>query len=561
VAAVLATDLNDKSAFLDAAFKLLTQGHDEGALESLVRCWREWPAPELADVIGLFVTRMTPKLPPITGAGSTSGRDAWLTVCAQHRTATIGRLFEVLPKTTGAFAAERIAALESWPPTPALSAAIARWLESPPFEGKNRARCFVPALKVLEAQRDVRVVPLLRRLTEASNRPWAIRELGLRAWKPLQALTRNAIGWRLPRPPSAAEKACLEQFRLRLIAPKAPDRESVKVSELYAAVFADPDDDTPRLMLADVLQERGDARGEFIALQIARAASGDKVSARERQLLGTWGEEWLGRLAPVLQKTGRVFQRGFLSECRFSSEHPPGELANEPAWGTVTHLDVFFSGQFVTGSSGLMLSPRFGALRHVSGVGDSDLRTICDARKPLPFESLRIAMFSLTPATWALFRDADMLPALTTLGLRSTATSELYGLSFPRLAELFDAPFGGALRNLEVAMLPEHFGELVAIAKQHRLTSLTLLPTSRAFAIRYDAGPRAMVVALDAVNNANLQLAAKAFGSAPRGTFDRVLVTLPGRAKVEREELVQGSHRASLKALRDAVGSTELVFA
>jgi uncharacterized protein (TIGR02996 family) len=41
--------------------------------------------------------------------------------------------------------------------------------------------------------------------------------------------------------------------------------------KLLAEVYASPDDDAPRLVYADWLQERDDPRGEFIALQIARA--------------------------------------------------------------------------------------------------------------------------------------------------------------------------------------------------------------------------------------------------------------------------------------------------
>jgi uncharacterized protein (TIGR02996 family) len=40
---------------------------------------------------------------------------------------------------------------------------------------------------------------------------------------------------------------------------------------LLAAVIANPDDDLPRLVMADALDERGDVRGEFIRLQVAVA--------------------------------------------------------------------------------------------------------------------------------------------------------------------------------------------------------------------------------------------------------------------------------------------------
>src|ERR1043165_4092328 len=63
-----------------------------------------------------------------------------------------------------------------------------------------------------------------------------------------------------------------------------------------------PDDDTPRLVLADWLQDRGDPRGELIALDIERCRlrEGDPRHAelwqRERRLLCEHSFDWLGPL-------------------------------------------------------------------------------------------------------------------------------------------------------------------------------------------------------------------------------------------------------------------------
>jgi uncharacterized protein (TIGR02996 family) len=81
------------------------------------------------------------------------------------------------------------------------------------------------------------------------------------------------------------------------------------------AIREDPEDDTPRLVYADWLEERGDPRGEFIRVQcrLARTAPGDKRAAlqqHERRLLERHQDEWLGSLRPLL--TGWTFRRGFL---------------------------------------------------------------------------------------------------------------------------------------------------------------------------------------------------------------------------------------------------------
>src|SRR5262245_19136870 len=102
---------------------------------------------------------------------------------------------------------------------------------------------------------------------------------------------------------------------------------------LLAAIAADPDDDTPRLVLADYLDERDDPLGEFIRLQMAleplrtrrddpaeelerhKCLAGIPPGAerrdedwpvarqirRERDLLRAHEAEWLGEAAPLEQ--------------------------------------------------------------------------------------------------------------------------------------------------------------------------------------------------------------------------------------------------------------------
>ncbi|MFL5331538.1 MAG: TIGR02996 domain-containing protein [Gemmataceae bacterium] len=83
-----------------------------------------------------------------------------------------------------------------------------------------------------------------------------------------------------------------------------------------AAIRANPDDDIPRLIFADYLDERGDPRGEFIRIQTELAhghpddRQQDTLRARERALLTEHEEEWFGPLAEQLYRGW--FHRGFL---------------------------------------------------------------------------------------------------------------------------------------------------------------------------------------------------------------------------------------------------------
>jgi uncharacterized protein (TIGR02996 family) len=83
------------------------------------------------------------------------------------------------------------------------------------------------------------------------------------------------------------------------------------------AIIEAPDDDTPRLVYSDWLEEQGNnSRAEFIRLQceLARLSEGDPrrptLEARERELLAAYQKEWVG---PFRQWTEAwEFRRGFI---------------------------------------------------------------------------------------------------------------------------------------------------------------------------------------------------------------------------------------------------------
>jgi uncharacterized protein (TIGR02996 family) len=111
------------------------------------------------------------------------------------------------------------------------------------------------------------------------------------------------------------------------------------------AVLDSPDDDNPRLVCADWLDERGDPRGEFIRVQCERAAlpaDDDRVGpleAREFELLERHAADWFGANVRLLQGERGVwvepawplrgfwqFERGFLERGAL----PAGRLLRQP---------------------------------------------------------------------------------------------------------------------------------------------------------------------------------------------------------------------------------------
>lgn len=86
----------------------------------------------------------------------------------------------------------------------------------------------------------------------------------------------------------------------------------MSLDALFAAVYASPDDDVARAVLADALSDAGDLRGELIALQLREHAGDDTPLMRERTrtLVQEHGALWLGELRPVVWRA--AFRRGFL---------------------------------------------------------------------------------------------------------------------------------------------------------------------------------------------------------------------------------------------------------
>lgn len=113
-------------------------------------------------------------------------------------------------------------------------------------------------------------------------------------------------------------------------------------AELLALIYAHPAVDGHRLVYADWLQANGDPRGEFIMLQFKRAdgtADADDL-ARERELLHSHEQTWLGRLATSLAPGSAVFHKGFLAAAKAVKHDPDAlrQVADAPEWATVERL-------------------------------------------------------------------------------------------------------------------------------------------------------------------------------------------------------------------------------
>src|SRR5262245_34470968 len=89
-------------------------------------------------------------------------------------------------------------------------------------------------------------------------------------------------------------------------------------AELVQAIRRSPHDDAPRLVAANWLMERGDPRGEYIAVA-ARGGALDAYAERET--------EWAQGLVKPGANNRPTFQRGFVEEVHLDET----KIANLPA--------------------------------------------------------------------------------------------------------------------------------------------------------------------------------------------------------------------------------------
>src|SRR5262249_18017779 len=107
-------------------------------------------------------------------------------------------------------------------------------------------------------------------------------------------------------------------------------------TQLFAAVYASPDDDGPRAVLADWLLERNDPRGELIAMQLARYRDDPtrEPTPKERAMIRQAGRTVFDGLdddgAFAIQ-----LERGFPIAANVRSDR-----MTVPAWATVESLFV-----------------------------------------------------------------------------------------------------------------------------------------------------------------------------------------------------------------------------
>lgn len=175
----------------------------------------------------------------------------------------------------------------------------------------------------------------------------------------------------------------------------------MQLDALLEAIYASPDDDGPRAVLADHLIQQGDPRGTFIALQLSRARGGGWPSKQERRLLHRHARRWCGALGPLLSRRGMRFERGFLHTARVQGQLSTHSLpvvagvVGRPEWRTVRTLalprDIHDDERVHATALELLSHPVLDRLQALYNLSPSLARALQDHAPPAALQELGLS--------------------------------------------------------------------------------------------------------------------------------------------------------------------------
>jgi uncharacterized protein (TIGR02996 family) len=234
--------------------------------------------------------------------------------------------------------------------------------------------------------------------------------------------------------------------------------------DFLQGILAHPDDDVPRLIYADWLEERGDPRGEFIRVQceLYRLPKHDKRRAklgkRERALLSQHAEQWAAPLEGLkhtfhrgfvehieasvdlfLERAARVMTATPIRSVRFGAIENVGQaraLTQSPWLRKVTRLGFRSAGSdeaSLTRRTGfdaqcvqlLLQSPHLGSLAALELTGnaltDRGLQVLADSPRLVSLRFLNLTDTQITPVGIAALTSSKYLGQLQELDLSRNA--------------------------------------------------------------------------------------------------------------------------------------------
>ncbi|MBK7399055.1 MAG: TIGR02996 domain-containing protein [Myxococcales bacterium] len=425
------TALSVPEAMAAAVTAMQTERYEDALIE-LLSVWERTGDKELADLVDALTLALQPRLPALA-----DGIHAWLDREAEGRAADI-----VLLVRSFAFAIGELVQvydrLRARPVDPRIGRAF---LERAEVAG-NRLTAedhWNGVLDLLarhgEPSALANVESYVEREIDAHTaRHFPVDRPRRRAAMRVVQTFRDRVARLVPLPADA--RARLGEIRALLPAPPAHPE-----APLLAAIVAAPDDDGPRLVYADWLQERGDKLGEWIAVEVglARTPGDRKLVARRKALTRTHADRaaLIAPVRPILQYGDWSYERGMLKRIEVQeiavSDRP---LLAHPRFATVEEIE------FLRTSDEDVLhwlrTPALPSLRRVRV--DSIVFAALASGPPVPTLRHVSTHAEQLPPPDPTIADAPGLPSLCVL--------EFYSWSHPLAEWLLDGALGRRLERL-----------------------------------------------------------------------------------------------------------------
>ena len=296
-------------------------------LAAVVALWTE----TLDPATSLAAHNLAARLPPRIWPEDTGARQAaWLRSARRPagKEPELVRAFD-FAKVKAAHVLERLDAMARWKPHPVVTRwlvdVFARQTRAPMLDGQ---KCFRRVFHLLEGHLDLGGAARLRgwlgthqTRINASRYGAEFFDAGIE-----RVLARSRARLASVRPLADAERAALERAGLLVEPPPPPPPREPTLDALLAAVYEAPWDDTPRAVLGDLLLERGDPRGELIALDLLPSPTPEQRK-RKNALLRAHGKSWFPAALHRIVNRDAKYERGFLASGQLVADRTPIELS------------------------------------------------------------------------------------------------------------------------------------------------------------------------------------------------------------------------------------------
>ena len=322
----------DALAVLESDAKASTSsvaGPTDALLGRLLAAWRETHDLALEESIAQLGSGIARQRGALAAKSKSELEGAWLVLAANNDPGDLDRLLDTPWPAAWKTALKRVEALAKRDPDPRLARALLRIVTT--YTSLGSEPLHVALARLIAASPSPAALPAIDAIENARERTTTR----------IYARAREAIAALRPVP---AEAELLAEAAGHVTKP-------ADLEALVAEAMTHPGDLGLRTVLADALQQAGDPRGEFIALQAAIAAgtADAKAKARAKALLDAHIDTWTGPL-PGVVRASREFEHGFLVGLATNAETKALlEVVDRPEWLTVEKLAAAYAGPELAG--------------------------------------------------------------------------------------------------------------------------------------------------------------------------------------------------------------------